>query len=141
MPGFAEGFIRAILPAFLEDDIADARLRLTPERLSFGSTYHRQNSRVFRYESIVRLPSDGEAIPTRIPREALQTVADVRLRPLSSLTADLAVLTVRDLLAAEEAVTDPSVQSLIRSERSELAGLDLGRCGGARVAESRARKA
>jgi hypothetical protein len=126
VPGFADGFIRAILPGFLEDDIADARLRLTPERVSLGSIYHRQSSRVFRYESIVRLPEDAATIPTSIPRESLQSVADVRLRPFTSLTADLAVLTIRDLLPPDEAVADPSVQELIRGERSALGGLDLG---------------
>jgi len=126
VPDFAEGFIRAILPGFLEDDIADARLRLTPERVSLGSTYHRQDSRIFRYEEIVRLPGDSAAVATLIPRESLQGVADMRLRPLASLTADLAVLTVRDLLPPQEAVSDPEVQDLIRAERARLGGLDLG---------------
>ncbi|MGD8600903.1 MAG: cell surface protein SprA, partial [Gemmatimonadota bacterium] len=126
IPDFAKRFVRAILPGFLEDDIADAELRLTPERVSLGSTYHQQDSRIFRYESIIQLPGDSVAIPTRIPREYLQGVADVRLRPLTALTADLAVLTVRDLLPPEEAVNDAGVQDLIRDERGEAAGLDLG---------------
>jgi hypothetical protein len=126
IPDFADGFVRAILPAFLEDDIADARLRLTPERVSLGSSYYRQDSRIFRYEGIVRLAGDTAALATQIPRESVQSVADVRLRPLTSLTADLAVLTVRDLLPPEEAVADPGVQDLLRSERATPAGLDLG---------------
>jgi hypothetical protein len=126
IPDFADGFVRAILPGFLEDGIADARLRLTPERVSVGSTYYRQDSRIFRYEGIVRLPGDSAAIATVIPRESLQSVADVRLHPLTSLTADLAVLTVRDLLPPEEAVADQGVQELIRGERATPAGVDLG---------------
>ena len=126
IPGFADGLVRAILPGFLEDKIADARLRLTPERVSVGSTYYRQDSRIFRYESIVRLAGDSAAIATVIPRESVQSVADVRLRPLPALTADLAVLTVRDLLMPEEAVSDREVQDLIRAERATPAGVDLG---------------
>jgi len=126
IPAFAEGFFRAILPGFLEDDIVGSRLRLTPERVSLGSTYHRQDSRIYRYEGIVRLPSDATALPTLIPREFVQGVADVRLRPLPSLTADVAVLTVRDLLDPGSAVADPGVQDLIQDERRRLAGMDLG---------------
>jgi hypothetical protein len=91
-----------------------------------GSTYHRQDSRVFRYESIVRLEGDTAAIATSIPRESLQSVADVRLRPLNALTADLAVLTIRDLLPPNDAASDAGVQELIRDERAELGGVDLG---------------
>ena len=126
IPGFALGFVRAILPAFLEDNFTDARLRLTPERVSLGSTYQRQDSRIFRFESIVRQPGDTLAIATLIPRESVQSVADVRLRPLTSVTADFAVLTVRDLLPPDVVVADGRVQELLRAERATPAGLDLG---------------
>jgi hypothetical protein len=126
VPDFAQGVVRAILPGFLEDGIADARLRLTPERVSLGTSYYRQDSRIFRFERIVRHPGDAAALPTLVPREAVQTAADVRLRPLRPLTADLAVLTTRDLLKPEEAIADPRVRALIRAERATPAGLDLG---------------
>ncbi|HSH75314.1 MAG TPA: hypothetical protein VLA09_06510, partial [Longimicrobiales bacterium] len=126
VPGFAEGAVRALLPGFLEDGIADARLRLTPVRVSIGTSYFRQDSRIFRFERIIRHPSDSAAVPTVVPREAVQTVADVRLRPFRPLTADLAMLTSRDLLGLEEVVSDPRVRDLIRGERSTPAGVDVG---------------
>ena len=53
-------------------------------------------------------------------------VAAVRVRPFRPLTADLTLLSTRDLLSPDEAVADVDVQDLIRAERSSLAGLDLG---------------
>lgn len=126
VPNFAKGVVRALLPGFLEEKVADARLRLTPERVSFGTSYFRQASRIVRFEQIVRRPDDASAVATRAPRELLQLAADVRLRPLSPLTADLTFLSVRDLLRPEDAVTDADVQALIRAERSRLAGVDFG---------------
>jgi hypothetical protein len=126
VPGFAESMVRAILPGFLEDGVADARLRLTPERVSLGTSYYRQDSRIFRFERIIRDPGDSAAVPTLVPREAVQTAADVRLRPFRPLTADVAILTTRDLLEPEEAVADARVRELIRDERATPAGLDLG---------------
>ncbi|MGB0544229.1 MAG: cell surface protein SprA [Longimicrobiales bacterium] len=126
VPDAALGLVRTLLPGFLEDKIADARLRLTPERVSLGTSYFQQDSRVLRYETIVRSQTDDEAIATLRPREFLQLAADVRLRPLSPLTADLRLLQVRDLLSPDEAAADPEVQQLIRDERAQWRGLDLG---------------
>lgn len=126
VPAPARGLFRAILPGFLEDRVADARLRLTPERVSLGSSYFQQDSRVLRYERIVLSPEDEDAIATLRPRELLQLAADVRLRPFSPLTADLRLLQVRDLLPPEKAAADPQVQSLIRDERAQWQGLDFG---------------
>lgn len=126
VPGFARGLVRALLPGFLEDGIADARLRLTPERVSVGTSYFHQTSEVLRYEEIVVRPDDSRAIASRAPREVLQLVGDVRLRPLPPLTADLTFLSTRDLLAPEEASADSRVRSLIADQRSGVAGVDLG---------------
>lgn len=126
VPDFAKGFVRSLLPGFLEDKVADARLRLTPERVSFGTSYFKQASEVVRFEQIVRRADDVDAVATRAPRELLQFAADVRLRPLSPLTADVTFLSIRDLLRPEEAVADPDVQELIRQERRRLAGMDFG---------------
>ena len=60
VPGFAQGAVRALLPGFLEDKVADAQLRLTPERVSFGGSYFEQTSSVFRYEEIVELPGGSQ---------------------------------------------------------------------------------
>ena len=126
VPAFAEGLVRTILPGFVEDDVADARLRLTPERVSVGTSYFRQDSRIFRFETIVRRDEDALTVPTLVPRETVQSAADVRMRPFGPLTADVALLTVRDLLRPDESVADRRVQALIREERSRPAGVDLG---------------
>ncbi|MEX2465371.1 MAG: hypothetical protein WD995_00590, partial [Gemmatimonadota bacterium] len=126
VPGFAEGLVRALLPGFLEDGIVDARLRLTPERVSLGSSYLRQDDRVFRFERIVELPGDPQTLPTLVPRESLEGVADVRLRPLPPLIADLTVATERDLLPARDAVNDARVQELLDRERARAGRFDLG---------------
>jgi hypothetical protein len=126
VPGFARGLIRTILPGFLEDKVADAQLRLTPERVSLGTSYFQQDSRVFRFERIIYAADDALALPTLAPREFLQFAGDIRLRPLSPLTADLRLLSVRDLLSPEEAAADTEVQRLIREERAQWKGLDFG---------------
>ncbi|MDE0899531.1 MAG: hypothetical protein OSA81_10970 [Longimicrobiales bacterium] len=126
VPGFAQDVVRAVLPGFLEDKIADSRLRLTPVRLSLGTSYFQQRSEVFRYEEIVVRPDDALAIATFAPRELLQFAADMRLRPLEPLTADFTFLSVRDLLEPVKASADMDVQELIEAERARLAGLDLG---------------
>lgn len=126
VPDFAKGAVRTILPGFLEDKVADAQLRLTPERVSFGTSYFQQDSRIFRFERIIEGAQDDQAAATFAPRELLESAADVRLRPLRPLTADFTLLTVRDLLSPEKSATDPEVRSLIGAERAGLAGVDLG---------------
>jgi hypothetical protein len=126
VPSFVRGFLRALLPGFLEDDVADARLRYTPERVSFGTAYVRQDSRLSRFESPIRRPGRDQALATLIPRETMQMAADVRLRPFQPLTADLAILTVRDVLEPDEATADLRVQQLLRMQRADPLGLDLG---------------
>jgi len=126
IPDFAEGFVRAVLPGFLERRLLGARLRLTPERVSVGTSYLNQDSRTLRFERIVELPGDTSTVATAAPRETMETAADVRLRPFGPLDAAVTLLTVRDLLPPEEAVADPRVQDLLREERARLSGLDLG---------------
>ncbi len=126
VPEPVRGVVRSLLPGFLEEKVADARLRLTPERVSLETSYFQQDSRVLRYETIVRSPSDDDAIATLRPRELLQLAADVRLRPLSPLTADVRLLQVRDLLPPDEAAADAEVQQLIRGERAQWQGFDFG---------------
>ncbi len=126
VPGFARDFLRALLPGFLEAGIADARLRLTPERVSLGTSYTRRDSRILRFENVLRRPDDSLALATLVPRETMQSAADIRLRPFAPLTADIAMLTVRDLLKPEEAAANPAVQALLRAERASPFGTDLG---------------
>lgn len=126
VPDFAKGAIRAILPGFLEDKVAEADLRLTPERVSLGTSYFQQDARIFRFERIIEGVEGDDVAATLVPREFLETAADVRLRPLTPLTADLAILTTRDLLSPEKSAAAPEIRSLIAAERADLAGLDVG---------------
>ena len=126
IPDAVEDLVRALLPGFLEDDIVDARFRWSPERVSVGTSYLRRDSRIFRYESIIERPADTAVVPTLAPRETLEAAADLRFRPLTSLTADLTFQSIRDLLPPDEAVADLRVQELLRSERARVAGVELG---------------
>jgi len=126
VPGFARGTVRALLPGFLESKVADAQLRLTPERVSFGGSYFEQTSSVLRFEEIIELPGGASPIATQRPREFVQLAGDVRFRPLSPLTADIALLQVRDLLSPYKASANEDVQALIEAERGRGLGIDWG---------------
>ena len=126
LPGFMRGAVRALLPGFLEDKVADARLRLTPDRLSLDGSYFQQESDVLRYEEIIVLEDGVIPIATRRPREFVQLAGAVRFRPLTPLTTDIALLSVRDLLPPYKASADPDVQDLIEAERARSLGLDWG---------------
>ncbi|MDA0313146.1 MAG: hypothetical protein O2992_13640, partial [Gemmatimonadetes bacterium] len=126
VPDFAAPTVRALLPSFLEDKVLGSRLRWTPERVSVGSSYTRLDNSILRFDRIVEHASDTLALTTRAPREAFQTAADIRFRPLPPLTADLTMTTIRDVLPPEEAAPDRRVQGLIEAERFRAAGVDLG---------------
>ncbi|MEX2472383.1 MAG: hypothetical protein WEA34_09405 [Gemmatimonadota bacterium] len=126
VPGFAKDFLRGLLPGFLEDRVVDTPLRLTPERISLGASYLRQDDRIFRFERIVERPDDPGTLPTLVPRESLESVADVRLRPIPPLRAEVTFASERDLLGADDAVNDPAVQALLRRQRATPGGVDLG---------------
>ncbi len=126
VPDFAKGAVRTLLPGFLEDKVAEAALRLTPERVSLGTSYFQQDARIFRFERIIEGLESDDVAATFAPREFVETAADVRLRPLPPLTADVAILTVRDLLPPEQSATGDQVQALIAAERARVAGIDLG---------------
>lgn len=126
VPTFAEDAVRVLVPGFLEDRVVRARVRWTPERVSLGSSYLRQESRILRFERIVQLPGDTLSVATASPREALESSADVRFRPLPALDAGVTLLSTRDLLPPEDAVSDPRVQELLRAQRARFSGVDLG---------------
>ena len=125
VPGFLRPVLRALLPGPLED-VADARLRWSPERFSVATAWNRQEGEITRFTRIIEQPLDRLAVPTPTPRETMETVAELRLRPLPSLSADLTLLTGRDLLEPERSVADPEVQRLLAAERTGLPGVDLG---------------
>ncbi len=126
IPGFMEGLVRLLLPEPLEDKVLDSRVRWSPERFIVGTSFSRQDNRIFRYQRIIETPEDSLVTPTEAPREALESAAEVTFRPLGSLTADLTFLSTRDLLRPEDVVADPDVQQLLEDQRAEVAGVDLG---------------
>ena len=126
VPSFLESVLRAVLPGFLEESVIGARLRWSPERFSLGTAWNRQDASITRFDRIIELPEDAQALPTLLPRETMETAGEIRLRPIPSLTAELTVLTDRDLLDPGQAVTDPDLRALLERERGGLAGIDLG---------------
>ncbi len=126
IPDFLEPVLRVLLPGGLEEAVTGAQLRWSPERFSLGASYQNQDNKIFRFERIIEGPVDSLVAPLSAPREGIETVAELVLRPLESLMAELTFLSSRDLLAPQDAVADPRIQSLLREERSRVAGLDVG---------------
>ena len=126
IPGFLRPVIRWLLPKEWEDAIVNSRLRWTPERLSFGASYARADQRALRFDQIVEAPGDTLVQATLSPRESLEGAMEIVFRPFRALTAQADLVSIRDLLAPEEAVTDTEIQELLDEERSELFGLDFG---------------
>jgi len=126
LPDAVLGFTDLLLPDALQDRLEDVRIRWSPERITFSSTYLNQESEVTRYDQILLLPGDDEIRPTRAPREVVESVAEVAFRPIPSLGAEVALLTGRDLLDPEAATGDPGLRPVLASQRSSLGGVDLG---------------
>lgn len=126
VPSILKPLVQALLPEALEQRLLDARLRWSPESLEMSTSYTRQDADIYRFESILQSAADSAVRPLTAPREMLETVADLSLRPLSSLTADLTFISTRDLLAPDEAVTNVDLQGLLAAERTRVAGIDLG---------------
>ena len=126
VPGALEGVVRAILPESLEERVLTGRLQWTPELVSIGTAYSDRSGEVRRFDQIVSDPLDETVVPLFTRSTRLDSSAEVRLRPLRSLTASVALETSRDLLPAEETVSDSVVVALLRARRRSLAGMDLG---------------
>ena len=126
VPGFLRPVLRWILPGAWEDAIVNGRLRWTPERLSLGASYARTDQRALRFDQIVRSPRDSLVQATRSPRESLEGAMEIVFQPFRAVTAQADLVSIRDLLRPDEAVTDLRVQDLLDEERSELMGLDFG---------------
>lgn len=125
-PGAAGRALRWLLPEFLEERIAGARLRWTPESVRVEGELLDRELSTSRYDQIIRVPGDSEVVPTLAPRRIFTTIARVALRPFQSLRGEVDVTSGRDLLRPVESTSDPATQDLLAAERRRLLGLDLG---------------
>ncbi|MXW17653.1 MAG: hypothetical protein F4139_06525 [Gemmatimonadetes bacterium] len=125
-PGWAGDALRSLLPAFLEDRIAGARLRWTPETFSFQSEMLNRERSTTRFDHIIMAAEDSLAPVTEAPRRMVSASARVAMRPVPSLTAEADFLSGRDLLTVEELAADQDTRDLLAGERRRLGGVDLG---------------
>ena len=125
-PGWAGTAVRGFLPSFLEDRIAGARLRWTPESFSFHSEMLDRDLSTTRFDHIIETPGDSLAQVTEAPRRMVSASARVAFRPVPSLTAEADLLSGRDLLTVEELSGDQGTRDLLAGERRGVGGVDLG---------------
>ena len=125
-PGWVGAALRGFLPSFLEDRIAGARLRWTPESFSFESEMLDRDLSTTRFDHIIEAPEDSLAQVTEAPRRMVSASARMALRPVPSLTAQADFVSGRDLLSVEELARDPATRDLLAGERRRVGGVDLG---------------
>lgn len=131
MPGFIEAALRLLAPSAIENSaffkrVSGARLRYTPVRLTFNTAYFGQERRAFQYNTILVADSDGLIVPIESPRRTLDSDVALNFQPFTSLNADVALRTSRDLLPSRRATTQDLERGAIDDARSRLAGLDMG---------------
>ena len=131
MPSFLEAALRLLAPAILEKSdvfgrLVGARLRFTPDRLSFSSNYYGQERRAFQYSRIIALPSDTVILPIESPRKTLDADATISFTPFASLNTSFSLRSSRDLLPAARASTRAAERSALDQARSGLLGMDMG---------------
>ena len=131
MPAFVEAALRFLAPALIENSeafgkLVGMRLRYTPDRVAFSSSYSGQERRAYQYQRIIALPSDTVVLPIESPRKSLDTDAVISFTPFSSLNANFNARTTRDLLPAQRASTRSAERSALEQARSGLLGADLG---------------
>ncbi len=125
-PGRAQSLVRALLPRFLENRVAAARIRYTPERVAVEGEWLARDLSTSRFDHIVRRSGDSLIAPARAPRRHLRATAHIALRPVESLAASAEWTSGRDLLAVAKLSDDPLVRELLVAQRRRLAGVDLG---------------
>ncbi|HUG42589.1 MAG TPA: cell surface protein SprA [Longimicrobiales bacterium] len=131
VPGFVEAMLRWLVPRRVEQSeffrrLAGARLRLTPERVGLSVSYASQDERVWRYERPLSAPSDADVAPLLSPRRGLEGTGRVTLRPFESLTAQVGLVTGRDLLEPHRSSSLALEQQAMRAAQTEVAGIPLG---------------
>ncbi len=126
VPSFLGGVLRTLLPRSWAEGVLEADVRWSPARIGLSTGYVEQENRFRRFDEVLHLPGDTLRPFVRAPNEDLETEARVTFEPLSSLTADLTLLSYRDLLHSDQVVDDPELRPLFEAERRRFAGIDLG---------------
>ena len=130
-PGVVDWVLRFLTPARVEESAAfkrltASRLRWSPERITFGTSYYKQERRAYQYNSIIELPGDSAVTPIESPKHGLENDAQISFTPFSTMRAALTFRSSRDLLSAERAANRFSERSAIEAARSRVGGLDVG---------------
>ena len=125
-PGALGNALRALLPSFLEDRVAAARVRWTPESLRIDGEVTDRELSTFRFDRIIRSPEDSLASAAEAPLRTVTATAGVTFRPLESVVAEADLLSGRDLLEVEELAADAESRELLDDARRRMAGVDLG---------------
>ena len=125
-PGGLGNALRALLPSFLEDRVAGARVRWTPENLRIDGEITGRELSTFRFDRIIRSPEDSLASAAEAPLRTFTANAGVTFRPLESVVAEADLLSGRDLLEVEELAADAESRELLDDARRRMAGVDLG---------------
>ncbi len=131
VPGFIEAALRLLAPAAIEKSgffqrLTGARLRYTPARLTFATTYFGQERRAFQYNTILMSDSDAIITPIESPRRTLETNATLAFAPFASLSSDITLRSSRDLLPSERASKRAVERNAIEDVHRRLAGIDVG---------------
>ena len=125
-PGWLGSALRSILPSFLDERVAGARLRWTPESLGVQTEMTNRDLSTLRFDRIIRSGDDSLAVATDAPRQTVTSTAGVVFRPLESFRAEAHLASGRDLLDVDELAPDSRTRRLLDSERLRMGGVDLG---------------
>jgi hypothetical protein len=118
------------MPARIEQSdffrrLVGSRLRWSPERLTLGAGFYKQERNSFQFGSVLDLPNDStRAIES--PRHGLENDAQISFAPFEPLRATFSLRSTRDLLPTIRASNQRETQSAIDQARRSLGGLDIG---------------
>ncbi|MEE8550062.1 MAG: hypothetical protein V3T08_02280, partial [Gemmatimonadota bacterium] len=119
------GFVSKLF-FFLPNSVKRSRLRLTPQSIALATGYVDSKSETLRFEEIIALPSDAQAVPVERFDERLNSNATIALEPFTSLTGRLVLSQARELVPTGKLVQSQAARDLIDAERSTVAGIDMG---------------
>ncbi|MEJ2186958.1 MAG: hypothetical protein P8Z36_13590, partial [Gemmatimonadota bacterium] len=131
VPGFVKNFLRWLAPGPVERSdffsrLANADLRLTPDRISLSASYQHYEDRTYRYDGILTTAADSKVEPLESPVQALENRAAVRLHPFQSVIANVAYTSARDLLDPARATPLALQQQAMTAAGTRVAGVNVG---------------